>query len=125
MKKAKKTIAFNRKEQAVHLIINTKGNQFKSEIINKFCDVKGIQLLLLKKKKTGMYAYTKNILEVTSKKEFFDMLKKYIGNKVVILYVEETAEEMEMLNDEEFNYVYAYLSMIDDEEIVKSNFIVV
>ena len=125
MKKAKKTIAFNRKEQAIHLIINTMGNQLRNEIINKFCDVSGIQLLLLKKKKTGMYTYTKNILEITSKKEFFDILKKYVGNKVVILYVEETAEEMEMLDDEEFNYVYAYLSMIDDREIVDSNFIVV
>ena len=123
--KQKKTIAFNRKEKIIYLIINTRGNLLRNEIIDKFRNVEGIHILLLKKKKTDKYVSAKNISEVISKKEFFEILKKYIGSEVVILYVEETAEEMELLNDDEFNYVYAYLSMIDDTEVVNSNFIVV
>ncbi len=124
----KKTIIINR--ESIIFVMNTqegdRQKEYEKKIVEKFNKMEKVEFVLLKNEENLKYKEYKNVSTALKSTELFDIFWKNIGKKAIVVYVEQVdKKDLEESEGKNFKGISEYLMIMQDIEVLETDFIVV
>lgn len=124
----KKTIIINR--ESIIFIMNTqerdKQKEYEKKIVEKFNKMEKVEFVLLKNEEELKHKEYKNVSAALKSTELFDIFWNNIGKKAIVVYVEQVdKKDLEESEGKNFKGISEYLMIMQDIEVLETDFIVV
>ncbi len=124
----KKTIIINR--ESIIFVMNTqegdRQKEYEKKIVEKFNKMEKVEFVLLKNEEDFKYKEYKNVSAALKSTELFDIFWNNIGKKAIVVYVEQVdKKDLEESEGKNFKGISEYLMIMQDIEVLETDFIVV
>ena len=100
--------------------------EYEKKIVEKFNKMEKVEFVLLKNEENLKYKEYKNVSTALKSTELFDIFWKNIGKKAIVVYVEQVdKKDLEESEGKNFKGISEYLMIMQDIEVLETDFIVV